>query len=141
MDVLKKIYGSILQDLLPITSPLQVLGWIIFLVVHAIWLILFLCTMDHVLNYAWRERKLGKGTVRRTKSKWNEPETSADSEGYVYESPGHMSYELIIECDGWTASAYVSLHQFQRYPENSTITFEYMLGRIHNQPKITKVFG
>lgn len=141
MNVLKKIYGSILQDLLPVTSPLQVLGWMLFVTVHAIWLILFLCTMDHVLNYAWRKRKLGKGIVRRTKSKWNEPETSADSEGYVYESSGHMSYELSIECDGWTASAYVSLHQFQRYPENSSITFEYMLGRIHNQPKITKVFG
>jgi len=52
-----------------------------------------------------------------------------------------MSYELSIDCDGWIAPAFVSGHQFQRYPEGSTITFEYMLGRIHKQPKITKVFG
>lgn len=141
MYVLKKIYGSILQDLIPVTGPLQVLGWIVFVSVHFIWLVMLLCATDHILNYGWRERRLGKGTVRRTESKWNEPQTSADSEGYVYESSGYMSYELNVECDGWTAAAYVSGEQFKRNPEGSTIEFEYMLGRIHKKPKITKVFG
>lgn len=141
MNVLKKIYGTILQDLLPITGPWQVLGWIVFVAVHVIWLVMVMCALDHVFNYAWRERRHGKGIVRRTESKWNESQTSADSEGYVYESRGYMSYELGIECDGWTASAYVSYEQFHRHPEGSHIQFEYMLGRLHGQPKITKVFG
>lgn len=97
--------------------------------------------ISNLVNYAWGMQLIGDGLVDETNARWNEPHAFADSEGYAYESPGHMWYQVRIKWSGRYDETYVTGKQFARLRKGTPVTFKYVIGRINRCPKITEILG
>jgi len=126
----------------PIDSIEKIASWgkfLVAVVLAATVLAVMLHWISELVNYAWGVRFMGDGLVDETHARWNEPQSFADSEGYAYESPGHMWYQIRIKWNGRHDEAYVTGKQFARLCKGSPVTFTYVVGRINRRPKIIEI--